>query len=303
MDITTDAIPLPAQKLALLLALSFFFGLAFEDFYASRAERPGGVRTFPLLALVGAGLYWLQPKSGLLLAVGLLVLGAWLFAYYRAELKTRSSDEHPSSSLMVPVCNLLAFLLGPVSLAAPAWVAVSFAVAGVLLLFGRQQLHDLARKVPGEEIFTLGKFLVLSGIILPLLPDQPVFSFASVTPYKVWLAVVVVSAISYASYLVQRYLVPRQGSLLAALLGGLYSSTATTVALAREARAQPERQAELSAGIVLATAIMYLRIAVVIAIFDWQLALALAPTLLGLSLLAAGLAALCYWRGRRRPDR
>jgi len=288
-----------AEKFALLLALSFFFGLSFEDFYAKRAERPGGIRTFPLLALAGAGLYLLQPANGLPFAAGLLVLGAWLYAYYRAAASGKEPGAERSASLMVPVCSLLAYILGPVTLLEPAWVAVGYTVAGVLLLWGRQPLHDLARSVPAEEIFTLGKFLVLTGIVLPLLPDQPVVAFARITPYQVWLAVVAVSAISYASYLLQRYLAPKSGGLLAAALGGLYSSTVTTVVLARHARQQPAGKAEFCAGIVLATAVMYLRLGAVVAAFDWRLAYALAPSLLSLCVIGLAIAGLNYWLGAK----
>jgi uncharacterized membrane protein (DUF4010 family) len=299
-----NAVPLSlsAEKLALLLALSFFFGLSFEDFYAKRAERPGGIRTFPLLALAGAGLYLLQPTNALPFAAGLLVLGAWLYAYYRAAATGEDPTAEGSRSLMVPICSLLAYILGPVTLSEPAWVAVSYTVAGVLLLWGRQQLHDLARSVPAEEIFTLGKFLVLTGIVLPLLPDQPVLAFARITPYQVWLAVVAVSAVSYASYLLQRYLAPKRGSLVAAALGGLYSSTVTTAVLARHARQQPARKAEFCAGIVLATSVMYLRVDAVIAAFDWRLAYALAPSLLGLCALGLVIAALLYWFGAKSTN-
>jgi hypothetical protein len=81
--VTPNASP---QNLALILGLSFFFGLAYEDFYAQRAlYRPGGVRTFPLLALLGAGLYLVEPAHALAFSAGLLVLGAWLHAWYRSH--------------------------------------------------------------------------------------------------------------------------------------------------------------------------------------------------------------------------
>ncbi len=286
------------ERLLLLLGLAFFFGLSFEEFYRdSAAKPPGGVRTFPLLALAGAGFYLLEPSRALPFAAGLLALGGWLFLYYRSRLG--GGDQTAESGLVVPACNLLAYLLGPVTLWAPIWVGVSFAVAAVLLLGAREPLHALARQIPAGETATLGKFLILTGIVLPLLPNEPVTRLAAITPYQVWLAVVAVSALSYGSYLAQRYALPRRGSMLAALLGGLYSSTATTVVLARRLRDPAAALPELQAGIVLATAMMYLRLVAVVGAFNLALARALLLRLAALSILALLCAGWCYRRGGR----
>jgi uncharacterized membrane protein (DUF4010 family) len=117
----------------------------------------------------------------------------------------------------------------------------------------------------------------------------------------VWLAVVAVCSLSYASYLLQRYLPSRQTALLPAILGGAYSSTATTVVLAKRLRESKEASADLAAGILAATAVMYLRLALVIAIFDLRLAIALLPGLLSLAAIGTGLA-FNEWRRRQGAD-
>jgi uncharacterized membrane protein (DUF4010 family) len=287
----------PVQNFALLLGLSFFFGLAFEEFFRRSGEaRPGGVRTFPLLAMTGGALYLLDSTRLLPLAAGLLVLGAWLLVYYRDRLSSVDATGAPDAGLIVPVANVLAYLLGPISLAQPPWVAVGITVAAVLLLTGRERLHEFARRLELREIVTAGEFLILTGLVLPLLPDRPVTSLTSITPYKAWLALLAVCTISYASYLLQRYVAPKGGDLWVAALGGLYSSTATTVVLARRAGADPAALPRASAGIILATALMYPRILVVIGVFNVQLALGLAPPLLVLAVVGLALAA---WQYRR----
>ncbi|MDE2051338.1 MAG: DUF4010 domain-containing protein, partial [Gammaproteobacteria bacterium] len=175
-------------------------------------------------------------------------------------------------------------------------------VATVLLLESRGALHRLVRQIPSDEIFTLGKFLILAGVILPLLPDHPISDWTPITPFKAWLALVAVSSLSYASYLLQRYAPARSGALWPAVLGGAYSSTVTTVALAREqgrlgplARARPD----LAIGIIVATAVMYLRINTVIAFFNAQLGLLLLPATAVCFALAAAISA---WRWLRRPS-
>jgi uncharacterized membrane protein (DUF4010 family) len=287
----------PVANLALLLGLSFFFGLAFEDFYTRSGEpRPGGVRTFPLLAITGGALYLLDPARLLPLAAGLLIVGAWLFLYYRERMHSVDATGAPNVELMVPVCNVLAFLLGPISLAESAWLGVGVTVAAVLLLAGRERLHELARKVELREIVIAGQFLILTGLVLPLLPDEPVTTLTAITPYKAWLALLAVCTMSYGSYLLRRYVAPPGGDLWIAALGGLYSSTATTVVLARRAGVDRTALPRALAGIILATALMYLRLLVIIAVFNLPLALALAPRLAALA--AAGFV-LAVWQYRR----
>lgn len=281
---------LPIAPYLLLLGLGFFFGLAFEEFHGGQA-RPGGVRTFPLLALAGALLYRIDPGRLVLVAAGLLILGAWLACYYWRCLGRRGADGQPSVELMVPTCNLLAYLLGPIAFIEPPWVAIGATVAAVLLLTGRERLHGLARRLEVAEIVTAGKFLILTGLVLPFLPDVPVTHLTALTPRQVWLAVLAVCTVSYASYLLQRYVAPHRGGLWAAVLGGLYSSTATTVVLARRTRAAPAGIRQAQVGIIVATAVMYLRLLIVVAMFDLRIALALAPTLVALTvagLLLAG---------------
>ena len=282
----------------LALGLGFFFGLAFEEFYARVGQaRPGGIRSFPLLALLGGALWRLDPDPPWLLAAGLLVLGSWLALYYGRHSGERDSEGQPNVGLVVPVCNLLAFLLGPLALAAPVFVPVGATVAAVMLLTARTELHALARRIELAEIVNAGRFLLITGLVLPLLPDRPVTTLSAITPHEAWLALVAVSAISYAGYLLRRYVVPAEAGLLTAVLGGLWSATATAVVLARAARA-PAPPRGLGAGLLLANAIMYPRLLVVTALFDPGLAAWLAVPLLGLGLLGALPALGLWWWGK-----
>jgi uncharacterized membrane protein (DUF4010 family) len=290
--------PSPAN-VALLLGLSFFLGLAYEDFFGrTDNSRPGGVRTFPMLALAGGALYLFDPAHFVPFTGGLLVLGGWLFLYYQRHLREPKEVDESNASLVVPVLNVQAYLLGPITLALPHWIAVATTVTAVLLLTGRAQLHALARRIELKEIITAGQFLILTGIILPLLPNTPVTTLTKITPRQVWLALVVVCSFSYASYLAQRYWAAAARGLWMAALGGLYSSTAATVVLARQAKADPTLKRQAQAGITLATGIMYLRIAAVVAIFNLTLARLLAPPLCALAVLGFAICAVQYWWGK-----
>jgi len=281
-----------AERLALLLGLSLFFGFAFEEFYADELpRRPGGVRTFPLLAIAGGSLYLLDPHYGVAFVAGLLVVGTWIYAYVRR----RSKDEvAPEGAFVVPACNLLAYVLGALAFTQPLWFCVAVTVAAVLLLGGRRTLHDWAARVSTQEVMTAGQFLILVGVVLPLLAGRPPLPFTTITPFGIWLAVVAVSTISYASYLLQRFAFPEAGTLLASVLGGLYSSTATTVVLARRS-VDEGATPELQAGITVATAMMYVRVLAVCSIFNFSLGRTLAIPLLVL----AAIAALMAWQRAR----
>jgi uncharacterized membrane protein (DUF4010 family) len=276
-----------ARHAGLALAMAIFMGLAFEGVY-KREERtsPGGIRTFPLLAALGTVLYLIDEKSLLPYVVGLASVALWLHAYLRSS----PPEGAARPGLMIPTANLLAYAFGAVAFTQRAWVVIAAAVAAVLLLEGREALHRLVQRVPSEEVFTLGKFLILIGIVLPLLPNHAVVDWTPITPFDAGLALVAISALSYASYLLQRYLPKGSRSLLPAILGGAYSSTATTVALAREHKTSAGTASAVPTGIIVATAVMYLRIAAIVALFNSALAIALLPALLGLCALAAVLA-------------
>ncbi|HKT73810.1 MAG TPA: DUF4010 domain-containing protein [Steroidobacteraceae bacterium] len=283
-----------AGHMGLAVAMAVVMGLAFEGVY-KREERssPGGIRTFPMLTVLGTVLYLLERDALAPYIAGLAAVGVWLYAYIRSEPANKPSRP----GLMVPAANLLAYTLGPIALTQASWVVVAVAVAAVLLLESRESLHRVVLDVPSDEIFTLSKFLILVGIILPLVPDRPIVPWTPITPFKAWLALVAVSSLSYVSYLLQRYLPDRSAVLWSAILGGTYSSTAITVALARRQRQFSVARSDVAVGIVAATAVMYLRVAAIVALFNMQLAWILLPAigaLFGLAALIAG------WRWLRR---
>lgn len=257
------------MQYVVLLGLALFLGFAFEQFQGEEVHgKAGGVRTFPILAFVGAALYLIEPHFGLAFIVGLATLGAWLL--------------RGDGGLLTRTTVLLAYILGPIALSQPLWIPVSLTVGAVILVGSRDRLHRLTSAVPEAEVQTAAMFLLLVGVVLPLLYDRTeVIPFTHITPFKVWLAVIAVSSLSYASYLLQRYAFPKSGEVLAAILGGLYSSTATTVVLARRAKDEGFN-AQICGGIVAATAMMYLRILVVVSIFNRTLGMRLLIPMLAL---------------------
>lgn len=284
-----------AGRLGLALALAVFVGLAFEGVYKAEArDNPGGIRTFPLLATIGSLLFLLQPTSLAPFVVGLAAVGLWQFAHLSNTL--REAGAHPS--LMIPAASVLAYALGPAAITQPPWLVLAASVVTVVLIESREALHRLVHQIAPNEIITLGKFLILIGVVLPLAPRHSVVAWTPITPYQVWLALVATSTLSYASYLLQTYLPARSNALMPAVLGGLYSSTVTTVALARQQHAAGQVRREFSVGIIVATVIMYLRIGIIVAVFDWTLARQLLPALAGLALLGVAIALMDWLRAQ-----
>jgi len=143
----------------LLLGLSLFLGLAFEDFFGrTNTKRPGGIRTFPMLSVAGGVLYLFDPTHFIPFTAGLLVLGAWLAIFYRQHVREQDEEGEPNVGLVIPVLNVQAYLLGAIALALPRWIAVATTVTSVLLLTGREKLHALARRIAVKEIVTAGIF-------------------------------------------------------------------------------------------------------------------------------------------------
>ena len=200
-----DVLTVPAA-LALALGLGFFLGLAFEEHYAEdQVRRPGGIRTFPMLALSGGVLWLVEPVRGTAFLMLLGFMTVAMLLYWRAWLGLQEGGEpRPRGGLMVPIVNLAAASIGPACLTQPPWIPVGLTMAAVLLLRARISLHGLAARVPGQEITTAAQFLVLAGVILPLVPHDPIAPWLQVTPFQVWLAVVAMSAISWGTYLLQR---------------------------------------------------------------------------------------------------
>lgn len=290
--------PLSLFHFLLLLGLSFFLGLAVEEIsLQEKMPGPGGVRTFPVLSLVGLGFFLLDPLYLSVFSVGLLVLGIWLYAFFLSETK---AEGHPPS-MVSSVCSLLAYLLGPIVIREPSWISIALVVSSVFFLGTRDKLHHLAETVPTNELLTAGKFLLLTGIILPLLPRNVLVPSVPVTPYQVWKAVVVVSSLSYASYLAQRFLSPGGSDFLEALLGGFYSSTAATILLSRKGRLQSGRDREINSAIILANSLMYIRILLVILLLRPAIAQRMWWPLLILFFLGILVAAIVFPRNRSSP--
>jgi uncharacterized membrane protein (DUF4010 family) len=287
-------LPVEGIKIVLVLFLAFLIGLEREERKASESHYSfGGVRTFPLIGLISYSVALLSGRQILTEILGFLTVGGFLMLSYWHKLSSRQAFAMPG--IAPELSGLVTYLVGSLVCHDYFWIATTLTVASMLLLELKEVLEGLTRRIAPHEILTFTKFLLLTAVILPILPNQPFGTF-QINPFTTWLVVVAVSTVSYGSYLL---LLATKGSglLISAVLGGIYSSTATTVALAK--RSTREEHPHLFAGAtLLASAFMYLRIAILVAIFNWQLVRMIALPFLFLALAAAATGFL--WA--RRPD-
>ncbi len=285
-------LPPEAAKILLVLFLSFLIGLEREEHKIVVGSYSfGGVRTFPLIGLIGYSIALLSGNQLLPVTFGFLVIGGFLMLSYWHKLCRAEAGGITSE-----MSGLATYLVGALVFYDHLWIATALSVASLLLLELKTVLEKLASKAPPEEVLTFAKFLLLSAVILPALPNQQ-FGRFHINPFKTWLVVVAVSTISYGSYILQKVTKESGGVVLAAFLGGAYSSTVTTVAMSRRA-AREHRPHLFAGGILIASGMMYLRLAALLTLFNRQLGRMLAPYCLVL----AGLAIAVGWFWSRRPD-
>jgi uncharacterized membrane protein (DUF4010 family) len=255
-------IPADAFKLFLVIFLSFLIGLEREEQKVAVGHYAfGGVRTYPLLGLVGYALASISTGAMIPLALGFVVVGGFLMLAYWHKLQTSQGSGFTSET-----AGLMTYLIGALIHGDRFWVATAIAITSVILLELKATLEGLTQTFSPTDILTFTQFLFLSLVILPILPNQAFGPF-QINPFKTWLVVVAVSAISYGSFLLQRTMKGRGGVMLSALLGGAYSSTVTTVALAKRSLADP-RPRVYAGSMVMASGMMYLRLALLVSLFN-----------------------------------
>ena len=289
------SLPPEAVKIPLVLFLSFLIGLEREERKATTGYNSfGGVRTFPLIGLLGYSTALLSGPQQLPLAIGFLVIGGFLSLSYWHKLSTAETAE--TAGATSEMSGLATYLVGALVYYQHFWIATTLSVASLLLLELKTRLEKLASGTAPGEILTATKFLLLTAVILPILPNVELGPF-HINPFKTWLVVVAVSTISYGSYILQKLTKERGGVVLAAFLGGAYSSTVTTVVMSRRA-AHEEHPHLFAGGILIASGVMYLRLVALLALFNRQLMSLLVFPFFALAALAIAVG----WIWSRRPD-
>lgn len=288
-----------SNLVSLLAAVGIGLLIGLERGWRQRDEHAGGriagIRTFALLALGGA-------LSGLLalnvsIWFGLIGIGGIIVALLLAH-RARLAEPDDNISATNIVVSILTLLLG---LAMTTGFLREAIVAGgmmTLILAMREQLHGWLRTLSAEDVRAVAVYGAITLVVLPLLPDKNIGPYAALNPRNLWLVVVFVTGLSFAGYWASKRVGDAQGTIIAAAIGATYSSTAVTAELSRRLRSSQEDPLPLRAGIAAATAMMPIRISILVAVL---LPGALLPFLamVGPAIAVALLfAALLYWRAR-----
>ena len=287
------------RNFAIALFIGALVGLEREKKKARAAS--GGIRTFILYAEAGAVSAWLaiQLESPWIFVATLLAVAAAVLAGYVLQASV-TPEEHGLTTEMaaVAVC-----LLGGAAVAGHAGLAVALAIVTSAVLTFKEPIHGMVERIGREDLYAGLKLLIASFVVLPLLPNRTIDPWGAINPWKLWLLVILISAMSLVGYVAMRWLGTERGTVLTGLFGGLASSTAVTLAFARQSgRHGPDAGpvAALAGAILLAWTVMFGRVLVAVAVVN--------PGLLGallLPLCAMGLACLAAagWfllRGSRR---
>lgn len=271
---------IPPLVVQLFVVLLFGVSLGIEQSKRNAQERDqllGTDRTFTFIGLLGYILLVASPTSLLPYLVGFGLVGVLLAVFYFH--KVRQSHKFGLTS---SVLGLLTYAYPLLVITAPLWLALLVFVIVLAMASLKEPLRNFTSRLAKEESITLAKFVGIAGVVLPLLDDVQIAPWLPVSPRQVWLAVVVVSAISYLSYLLRRYAFPKAGLLLTAVLGGLYSSTASTLILSKKSQTDTSQPLAYAAALLVATAMMFIRIWILALIFNTALGSMLAPALLSL---------------------
>ena len=253
-------ITIPIQlRFFIALGLSFLIGLERESSgFATKGRVFAGVRTYSLIGVFGFSCGWLVSINvPLALPVGMLSLTALAIVGYFAKLK---SDFVGWTS---EVAALLTFVMGALCLLTDIWVPLALGIVGTFLLSEKAMIEKYVERLNNAEFLAVVKFLLITLIILPVLPNKEFTEF-NLNPRKIWQIVVLVSTIGFAGYYLTKKFGARAGLWLSGLLGGIVSSTAVSLAAGRIAQRSPERSIAAMQATILAGSVMYIRILILI---------------------------------------
>jgi uncharacterized membrane protein (DUF4010 family) len=273
------------------LGIGLLIGLERERNPAAKA----GVRTFALVSLLGtlAALAGVSVNTDWLLPAGLLaVTGMLIVAYARV-----GPGEDPGTTTIAAAG--VAYLLGALAGLGEAPLATALAIVVTALLYFKPELESVTAALSREEQVSMLQFLVITFIVLPILPDQAYGPYAVLNPRQIWLMVVLIAGVGVASYVAMRIAGERHGTLLTGILGGLVSSTATTVLYARRSREAPESAPVAVVVVTLANLVSLVRLAVLAAIVAPAILPALLPMLGAAAAAGVAAVALLYVRAER----
>lgn len=293
MDIST------AWQFGAALGLGMLIGLERERTRGTE-KTFAGVRTFSLVALLGAASVYVGEQAGLPWIVGLVFFAIMALVVAAYQVTARNGSIGATTEVSV----LLTFLIGGMCAWDQVDVAGAVAVAGMVLLALKGWLHDLAKRIEPSDVEATLKFAIITLIVLPLVPNTNYGpeGLEVINPYKTWLMVVLIAGLNFAGYILVKVVGREHGLGITGLLGGLVSSTAVTLSFSQRSRVEPGLAPVLALAILLAWTVMFFRVVVEVGVVNISLAKEVA---LGMVLMGAVSLAICFmlWRHGRSTEK
>ncbi len=240
-----------AERGGVALLIGLLVGAEREFSHSEKEILFAGVRTFPLIAMLGflAALIS-QDRSPLIFAAVAVAFGAFVIATY--VLTSLGEDKGATTE----IAGLTVFFLGALCYWNYAGFASAVAVVAALLLSMRKTLHEMVAKLERDDVYAALKLAIVTLIVLPLLPDEAYGPYDALNPHKTWKYVVLIASISFAGYVAVKVLGAKKGIGVTGIFGGLASSTAVALAFSRKSKEEPRLSRAFAAAIVLASSIM-----------------------------------------------
>jgi uncharacterized membrane protein (DUF4010 family) len=241
------------------IALGFLVGLERESRGGSISARlTAGARTYTLVSLFGFGCAWLYRLNvEFIIPVGIIVIGGMLLASYLAKQKSGAVGWTSE------IAALLTFIVGILSLLADIWIPMALGIFTTLLLSEKAGLEQYIEKLDKSEFLAVVKFLLVTVIILPALPDKDYTKY-NLNPYRIWQIVILISSIGFVGYFLMKKFGDKVGLWLSGLMGGIVSSTAVSIAMGNIAKSNNPLAKRAFQATILASSVMYIRILMLI---------------------------------------
>jgi len=281
----------PLVQLGISLLLGLLVGLQRQRTESSI----GGIRTFPLIATFGTlcGLLAVE-HGGWIVAAGLVALAALLVVSNLLLAKGGDTDAGQTTE----VSALLLYGIGAYLVFGEMAVAVVLGGAIAVLLHYKDLLHAFASRFGERDVTAFMQFILITLVILPVLPNEAYGPYDVLNPFQIWLMVVLIVGISLVGYVAYKLFGAREGAVLGGLIGGLVSSTATTVSFARRTATKPGVAGLAALVVMIASGIVFVRVLAEIAVVAPAHFGRIAPPLVAMLILAAGIAVFLYFHTR-----
>ena len=253
-----------------------------------------GVRTFTFWSVLGCIAAFISSEHGQpVLAVVLVAIGAQIVLG-----RARPASAGAGSTTLAAA--VLTVLVGALVFWQRHQEAVLVSGLMAVLLGLKRPIHDWTRAFTETDIRATLQFVAVTGVILPLVPDEAYGPFDGFNPHSTWMMVVLISGVGFAGYVLMRLLDSRAGLILTSVLGGIASSTATTLAFTRQSREDPDHSEFHALAVAIACTVMLPRVLVIIGLVNRGLAMQLLLPFAGMALPGALYAVWSWWRHRRQ---